>query len=95
MNEIENEIALIIALIKHPAGYDVDLFGGLMSVRPTDQLTFEVEWNIRCIGGNENLDSKIDYLSFTSAEEAARCFVEKRHEFKLGVDYESRIFEEA
>lgn len=84
----ENEIALIATLIKHTAGYAVDLFGGLMCIRSTDQNTFEVEWDIRCIDGNENLESKIDYLSFSTAEEAAKCFVEKRHEFRLGVDFE-------
>jgi hypothetical protein len=93
-NQIENEIALITALIKHHAGYAVDLFGGLICIRSTDQNTFEVEWDIRCIDGNENLESKIDYLSFSNAEEAAKCFVEKRHEFKLGVDFEMKYYME-
>lgn len=83
-----NEEELIIAVLKHSAGFNLDLFGGLLCVRSTDQNIFEVEWDIRLLDGFQDKESRIDYLSFFTAEEAAKCFVEKRHEFRLGIDFE-------
>jgi len=91
---IEEEIRIIVALIKHPAGYGVDLFGGLMCIRPTDQNTFVVEWDIRLLNDSRDEESKIDYLSFSTVEEAARYFVEKRYQYRLGVDFETEDFPE-
>lgn len=83
---IEEEIALVIAVLKHPAGFDLDLFGGMLFVRSTDQNTFEVEWDQDWEEFDEVPGKR--YESFSTAEEAAKFFVEKRHKFRMGIDFE-------
>ena len=89
---ITYEIALIIAVLKHSAGFDLDLFGGMLSVRSTDQSTFEVDWDQDWEEFDETPGKR--YESFSTAEEAARYFVEKRHKYRLGVDFEQEDFKE-
>lgn len=88
----QEEIELIVAVLMHPAGFDLDLFGGMLSVRSTDQNTFEVEWDQDWEEFDETPGKK--YESFSTTEEAARYFVEKRYQYRLGVDFEQEDFKE-
>lgn len=80
--DLEAEVLFVLSVLNHPAGFDLDIFG-LLWVRPTDQATFEVEWEDR-------VDDKpvTRHESFTEPLPAARYFVQKRAELRLGVDYE-------
>lgn len=89
---ITYEILLIIAVLKHPARFNLDLFGGMLTVRSTDQNTFEVEWDQDWEEFDETPGKR--YESFSTAEEAARYFVEKRHQYRLGVDFETEDIKE-
>lgn len=79
---MQDEIELVYKTITHPAGFIIDLFGGLLYVRPTCA-EFEVGWQLE-------LDGQIcdSYKLFWDAMEAAIFFVEKRHEMKIGIDFE-------
>ena len=88
----QEEIAFIVAVLMHPAGFDLDLFGGMLSVRSTDQNTFEVEWDQDWEELDETPGKR--YESFSTIEEAARYFVEKRYQYRLGVDFEQEDFKE-
>lgn len=46
LESIREEIDLVHRLLLNPAGYDLDLYGGILCVRSTDQETFEVEWDV-------------------------------------------------
>lgn len=84
------EINLVRAVIDHPAGYDLDLFGGMLIIRSTggpmnDEETIEVEWNMM-IGTKAEVGTQ----SFPKeqSELAAAFFVDKRHELRCGIDFE-------
>lgn len=79
------EILFVEKVVTHPAGYDLDLFG-MMNIRPTDQLIWEVSWE-------EILDQTrcTLYKTFSSAREAAEFFVLKRKERQLGIDIEAQL----
>jgi hypothetical protein len=86
----EEEIALVQAIIDAPAGYDLDLFGGMLIIRSTggpmnDEETIEVEWNMMI-----ETKAEVGTQSFqkTDSLAAARFFVEKRHELRCGIDFE-------
>jgi hypothetical protein len=88
-DKLRAEVDFVTSVLTHPAGFDLDIFG-LLWVRPTDQATFEVEW--------EDLvdDKKVTgHESFTDPQLAAQCFVQKRAEYRLGVDYEVEDFAKA
>lgn len=87
MKDVEAEIKLLLEIIKHPAGYDIGLFG-VMSVRSTDQLTWEVEWEEYSSSGQS---VTTHWLSFDNPEDAVRKFVEMRHERELGLDIEAEL----
>jgi hypothetical protein len=84
------EVALVRAVIAHPAGFDLDFGGGLLFIRTTDQETIEVEWDV-ILGAK----SHKDYKSFPvgQLDEAATFFVQKRHELQLGIDFEMFEYE--
>jgi hypothetical protein len=92
MNSIEEgfdaEVELVMCVISHPAGYDLDLFGGMLLIRSTDQDTVEVEWLLPA--NSIRTSSETEYESFPSEQlrDAAIFFVKKRHEMKLGIDFE-------
>lgn len=84
------EINLVKAVIDHPAGFDLDLFGGMLIIRSTggpmnDEETIEVEWDFM-IEAKANVGTQ----SFPKTESlaAATFFVEKRHELQCGIDFE-------
>ena|SRR5271157_46984 len=84
----QEEVAIVKAAIAHPAGFDLDFGGGLIFIRTTDQLTIEVEW--KDMKGAEEKEI-VDYKSFPveQIDEAATFFVQKRHELRLGIDFEA------
>ncbi len=84
------EINLVKAVIDHAAGFDLDLFGGMLVIRSTggpmnDEETIEVEWNMM-IGTKAEVGTQ----SFPKdqSQQAAIFFVEKRHELRCGIDFE-------
>ncbi len=87
----EEEITAVKAVIAHPAGFDVSVFGDRIMIRTTggpmnDEETVEVEWKIPFVKGSKGHGSK----SFprVQLDEAVAFFVDKRHELQLGIDYE-------
>jgi hypothetical protein len=89
--QFREEVALVTAVIRHPAAFDLDFGGGLIFIRTTDQETIEVEW-AAMVGAKAHTDHK----SFEAAQldEAAAFFVTKRHELRLGFDFEQFDFEQ-
>jgi hypothetical protein len=75
------ERAAIITLITAPAGYEVDLFGGLLSVRRLEDGRFALHQE-KPDGSNPT--EKI----YTQVEDAVDRFLALRSELKLGFDYE-------
>jgi hypothetical protein len=87
MRSYRDEIFLVYTAITHPAGYNIDLFGGLIEIQGNDQGTIEVTWYA---GKN-----KYPFRSFTNPLRAAAFFVWKRHQLKFGVDYDEKACKEA
>lgn len=77
----DQEIKLIYNLLRHPAGFDIDI-AGLLWVRQYEWPQWAVEWE------HPSDNSKIELEEFNSALEAATFFVDKRHERELGLDFE-------
>ena len=80
----EEEIAFIQKIIEHPAGFNLDLLG-LLSVTGNEDLTWEVEYE----GGKHEKR----YKECRTSKEAARLFVEWRHELEIGIDIEEQLFD--
>ena len=84
--EFREEVLLVHKIITHPAGYDLGLFGGLLSIRSTDQETFEVE--------SEGI--KVTWIrnrSFKSSLRAAATFVYLRHKWGIGIDHDIKAIQ--
>jgi hypothetical protein len=84
------EINLVKAVIAAPIGYDLDLFGGMLCIRSTggpmnNEETIEVEWEV--MEGAKPNKGTASFAS-TELEQAAIFFVEKRHELRIGLDFE-------
>jgi hypothetical protein len=83
---IEDEITLITTLLSHPAGFDIDLSGGLC-IRPVG-CRFAVDWDVFC---EEDIVGFISHEKvFNNLEEAARFFCEKRRAGKIGLDFQKK-----
>ena len=80
------EEELVVAVITHKAGFDLDLFGGMLCARGTEQGVFCVSWNTDAASAGGPSDQEEE---FKDPVEAATFFVQKRHELKLGMDYEN------
>lgn len=91
---IDDEVKLIISILSHPAGYDIDL-DGTLCIRPIYEHSppqeWEVDWeeyiNDPAAGGW--IGSTIHHKTFTDIEEAAKFFVFLRHQRELGLDFEA------
>jgi hypothetical protein len=92
--ELRAEIQAVLTLLKHPAGFDINLYGDLLTVRSTDQGTYEVEWDPDYIPLGANANS-FGYRSFKCPLRAAATFVYYRHAWKLGEDYVAEACREA
>lgn len=88
MKTKEEEIEIVYQAITHPAGFDVDIAGVLL-VRQYEHPQWAVEW--------ENYDNshnrEISVKEFDDPKEAARFFVEKRHEMEIGLDFDRKAME--
>ena len=78
----DEEVDLIIRVICHPAGFDIGLFGGLISIRSHCD-GYEVAW-----------DEGKEYKDFVTLQAAAEFFVDKRYELQLGLDIEAELMKE-
>ena len=82
-----DEVALVLATVTHPAGFDVDLFGGMLCVRPTDQGVFCVSWDLFCVDdGRPRKDS--GERCFNDPRRAVALFCRLRQREQIGVDFE-------
>lgn len=82
------EVALVKAVIEHPACFDLNMFGDMLTIRTTggpfnNEETIEVEWNFEAEVGTKS-------FSREQSAEAATLFVTKRHELRLGIDFEAK-----
>lgn len=81
------EVALVKAVIEHPACFDLNMFGDMLTIRTTggpfnNEETIEVEWECKTDEGTKSFTRE-------QSEEAARFFVAKRYELRLGIDFEA------
>ena len=77
----DTEIDVVHKLLLLPAGYDIDIEATLW-VRRYEHPMWAVEWETE-----GHTKSKVDVKEFDSPLEAAKFFVAKRHEMKLGLEY--------
>jgi hypothetical protein len=78
------EILQIESIISHPSGMHIELFS-LLYVRPCEdrgKIIYEV-------GLDREIKRKVQ--TFTDPYQAAKTFVEWRHEYELGMDIESEL----
>ncbi len=80
----------IFNLITHPAGFIVDLFGGMLYIRPHCD-GYEVGW--KTFENGMECDWHKQFVH-DEAQEAVMFFISKRHELQLGVDFESELMKE-
>ena len=73
------EAELVEVVLRHPAGLEVSVFGNLLA-RSLEDGRFSVSWGI----------AVTDEVLFDDASDAARFFVQRRAEMRLGADYEAR-----
>lgn len=78
-SKLLEEIAFVISVITHPAGYDLDLFGDFC-IRPTDQGVWCVDW------ADES-------FTFDNPRSAAEHFVRLRFSREIGIDFEDAAFD--
>lgn len=86
----DEEIVLIYEVITHPAGFIVDLFGGLCTIRSHCD-GYEVAWK-EILDGME-CDFHRDF-THDEAKEAVVFFVDKRFELECGIDIEYELMKE-
>lgn len=94
-----DEFELIKAIINHPAGYDIDLFG-VLQLRTTDNNTIEmhIEYHkdeeipadVNHVGKNFDGSGYIITYSWPieNIDEAVRFFIKTRYEREIGLDFE-------
>ena len=89
---IEEEIRHLIDFLSHPGGFDVGM-GGVLFIRPVDEGSPPTNWAVNWEEYIE--DVRFDYEKcFSSLEEAATFFVEKRHYMCNGLDFDKMAREE-
>lgn len=81
---IDDEVNLVYQVINLPCGYDIG-WGPLLGIRRYEHPKWVVEWELWF--SNEN--RKLEFREFEDPMQAARFFVSKRHELKLGFEYET------
>ncbi len=86
----EDEIKLIHQIITHRAGFIIDLFGGMITIRSHSD-GFEVAW--QTFDDSLVYDWHRDYAHHDSLE-AVTFFVEKRHALQCGIDFEGELMKE-
>ena len=89
MNKQE-EINIIMAVIEHPAGFDIDLFAGALCIRSHSE-GYEVSWEEP---SKHAMHTNIPYKDFAELKAAVTFFVDKRHELQLGIDFETELMKD-
>jgi len=89
--DLQNEVDLVKAVLSHPAGYELDLLGAILTIRSpggpqNTEESIEVEWNAM-IGTKPEVGSEV--FDKSDLEGAAMFFVKKRHALRLGIDFEA------
>lgn len=91
MMTIEEEVKHLVDFLSHPAGFDVDVVG-MLSIRPIDESSppdlWEVNWTENVYA---DVPAALPYeyaKEFSSLQEAAQFFVEKRRYLLYGLDFE-------
>lgn len=91
-----SEKELIVALLKHPAGYSADLFS-MLEIRSATSDGLMQGDIVYCVGNScDDIVPKAERWEevFDTPEEAAEFFIEKRHELELGLDIEAELMSE-
>lgn len=84
----QGEAHLVRSVLEHPAGFDLDLLGGLITIRVadgpmTDKKTIEIEWE------DENEQTHSESFPRDQIDQAVDFFISKRRELGYGLDFES------
>jgi hypothetical protein len=82
----EEEVEVLTKIMQHPAGFNVDLFGGLLTLRGLPGGVYAVSETKDAASPSYDEEN-----TFLSAREAAEFFVKRRLELRLGVDFEMEI----
>lgn len=86
MMTIEEEIAHLLAFLKHPAGFDVGM-GGILSIRPIDENSPPEHWEVDWEETEDGMTCEY-HKAFCTLEEAVTYYVEKRRYMCTGLDFE-------
>lgn len=92
MMTIDEEVEHLVAFLSHPAGFDVDM-SGLLCIRPIDESSPPQHWEVDWTGVEDGMECEY-HKQFTSLQEAAQFFVEKRRYLVIGLDFESILMKE-
>lgn len=84
---IEEEIERLIQFLSHPAGFNANM-AGLLTIRPTDEGCPPTYWAVDWEDQQDGMTLEYE-KEFSSLQEAAQFFVEKRRYMCLGLDFES------
>jgi hypothetical protein len=87
MITIEEEIEHVIQFLSHPCGFEVSLYA-VLSMRPISEDINPSNWEVTWIEVLDGLEIE-SYKEFSSLQEAAQFFVEKRRYMLLGADFEN------
>lgn len=85
MMTIEEEVKHLVEFLSHPAGFNVGM-GGILQIRPVDEGSPPTNWAVDWEEEDENLVYEYEKC-FTSLQEAAQFFVEKRRYMCEGLDF--------
>lgn len=86
MMTIDDEIALIIPVLNHPGGFDVDM-GGVLCIRPIYEQSPPEYWEVDWEQEDDGMICKY-HKTFDNVFDAATFFVEKRRYLCLGLDFD-------
>lgn len=91
LTAIEDEIKHMVDFLSHCCGFEVSLYTSLQ-IRPIDEGAPPTEWEVSWKETIDGVEFE-SYKEFTSLQEAAQFFVEKRRYMCLGADFESILNE--
>lgn len=83
-NPLLDEVIGVFNIINHPCGYDIG-WGGVLTIRRYEAPKWAVEWDVWV----SDTERKLEVKELDNPMDAASFFVMKRHELKLGLDYET------
>ncbi len=89
---IEDEIELLIPVLLHPAGFDIDL-GGTLCIRPIYEQCSPEYWEVDWEQDEDGMRCQY-HKTFSNLREATTFFVEKRRYMCSGLDFESILMKD-